>query len=360
MEAQSRPSRETRFGFGSTETRVTFWNGMLPTLKGCIVPKDRPVVVACDDNTLELGAGYLASEENGTTVTLAPGEQGKSWESVSAIYRSAIGAGLGRDGCIVGVGGGVVCDVAAFAASTYMRGVLLKLMPTTLLAMVDAALGGKTGINFGGFKNMVGTFYPAEEVAIVPSVLASLPEREYRSGLAEVIKSAMLGDEKLFRFLQQAPAAVIGREQDAVINVVERSIAVKGAVVEADLTEQGNRAILNLGHTFAHALESVSEFSGYTHGEAVGWGIAQALRAGLDHGMTDRDYAQESIELLRTYGFETELKGVPVERLLEAMLQDKKKRDGRVRFVLQRTLGQTELVELDLDRIRRLLKQYAG
>lgn len=360
MEARYDLMRELSFHFGSFNTRVSFWHGMLPSLCEVLPRNGTPALVVCDDNTMELGAGMLARESGGSTLALPPGEPGKEWESVAEIYRAAIGHGLSRDGHIVGVGGGVICDVAAFAASTYMRGVSLTLIPTTLLAMVDAALGGKTGFNFGGFKNMIGTFYPAGEVMIVPSVLAGLPEREYKSGIAEVIKSALLGDAELFRFLQEEHSAVLAREPDAVTNIVERSIGVKGAIVEADLTEQGNRAILNLGHTFGHALESVTDFVRFTHGEAVAWGIAQAMRAGVEQGLTDPSYADDVIELIKIYGFETELRDVPLDRFIQAIQYDKKKRGGKARFVLQRALGGTELVELDMEFVRSLLKRYAA
>jgi len=160
--------------------------------------------------------------------------------------------------------------------------------------MVDAAIGGKTGVNFGAFKNLVGTFYPAREIRICLDFLVTLPEAEYRSGLAEVIKAAMLGDARLFELLESEPDAVRNRDPSVTEELVRRAVSVKAVHVREDLTEQGIRSHLNLGHTFAHALESVAGFGAVAHGDAVAWGIVQALRLGSALGITDPDYRERS------------------------------------------------------------------
>jgi 3-dehydroquinate synthase len=238
-----------------------------------------------------------------------------------------------------------------------MRGCRVILVPTTLLAMVDAAFGGKTGMNFGGFKNMVGTFYPAEEVRIAPEFLRTLPEAEFRSGLAEVIKSALLDDPQLLTILETESESIFKRNPRILDQLVRRSIAVKGRIVEADLTEQGIRAHLNLGHTFAHALEAVAGFGTWSHGEAVAWGIQRALRLGEMLSLTSSDYRQRVEQLLLNYGYQLQAPGVPPEALFQAMKQDKKKQSGTVRFVLQKQLGKTMVQPVSDEMVMNSLRE---
>ncbi len=302
-----------------------------------------------DANTARLFGGGEAA-----AAVMPAGEKAKSWASVELILERALALGLDRSSVIVGVGGGVVCDVAAFAASVYMRGCGLVLAPTTLLAMVDAAIGGKTGIDWGGYKNMVGTFYPASEVRICVGALSSLPEREYRSGLAEVIKTAALGDEQLFGMLEGERGPVLARRPALLAEVVERCAAVKIGIVSRDLTERGPRAWLNLGHTFAHALEAVTGMERHTHGEAVAWGMARAMDLGVRLGVTDPRWAGRLAALLAAYGFRTSLDGLEPGPLLEAMGRDKKKRGG-LRFVLQEDICRTRVQEVDVREVSAVI-----
>jgi 3-dehydroquinate synthase len=292
-------------------------------------------------------------------VVLPSGEASKQWDSVERILRAAAEVPLGRDGTIAGVGGGVICDIAAFAASLYMRGCELALMPTTLLAMVDASLGGKTGIDFLGYKNLVGTFYPASRILVAPASLKSLPEREYLSGLAEVIKSAIIGDAELFALLEGSRRALLDRELSAVEEVVRRCLLVKGRIAEKDPREGSSRALLNLGHTFAHALESASGFTGWTHGEAVAWGIGRSLALGLRMGITQPGFARRVAALLRAYGFRLEAP-IPLAELAPAMERDKKRRDGRPRLIVARSLCDLVVREAsagDLEAVLRIEEQ---
>lgn len=294
-----------------------------------------------DRNTRPLVTGNLEP-----CVVLDAGEERKDWQSVDSILRAAISNGVGRDGVFIGCGGGVVCDIAAFAASIYMRGCSVVLVPTTLLAMVDAAFGGKTGIDFDGYKNMVGSFHPATELRIAVDFLDTLPMRDYRSGLAEVLKHSLLERSPLKSLLTDRREEVLGRDSKLLRGVVEDALSVKARVVERDFRETGERAHLNLGHTFGHALETVTSFR-FTHGEAVAWGIDKALRTGLRLGDTDPEYAREVSLLLEAYGFELGNLSGRGQELLGAMRQDKKKRGGRVRFVLQHGWGDTYLSEVD-------------
>jgi 3-dehydroquinate synthase len=291
---------------------------------------------------LNTAARFGASAPN--PFRLPAGESAKQWESVRALLTFCTEHSLGRDATIAGVGGGVICDITAFAASLYMRGCRLVLVPTTLLAMVDASLGGKTGIDFLGFKNLVGTFSPAHRIVIAPGAVKSLPEREYLSGLAEVIKTAMIGDAGLLSLLEDARERILARNTGAVEEMIRRSLAVKGRIVEEDPREKGSRAFLNLGHTFGHALESATGFTGWTHGEAVAWGIGRSLAAGLRFGITDPSFARRVRALLRLYGYRLEADS-GYDALEPAFGLDKKRRSGKTRLVIPCNAGDVRLVD---------------
>ncbi len=277
-------------------------------------------------------------------VLLSPGEKAKAMESVELILRTAFALGYARDSAFIALGGGVITDIGAFASSLFMRGNRCVLIPSSLLAMVDASFGGKTGINYCGYKNMVGTFYPAGELRIYPGLLASLPMKEVKCGLAEVIKSAMLGDRELYAVLENRRQEILpqtGRGTSQLMTeLIRRSLMVKTRVVTKDLREAGTRAHLNLGHSFAHALESVSG-AGWSHGEAVAWGIQRALEAGVLLGVTDSEYARRSEKLLCAYAYQIDSSGCAASDLISAMKMDKKKRGGELRFVLQSRLCTT-------------------
>ncbi len=339
---------ERAFLFGSSTTLIH--DHTVADLQNDL--RGRSLLVICDSNTV----GYL-SESDLPLLVLNPGESQKNWDSVNRILERAVELGLGRDAWLVGFGGGVVCDMTGFASSIYLRGCGLILAPTTLLSMVDASIGGKTGIDFSGFKNLVGTFYPAEQVHICIDTLDTLPEREYRDGLAEVIKHGLLGAEDLMVLFESDSGAILGRRRSAVEMCISRSLDVKGAIVEQDLRENGARAHLNLGHTFAHALEASAGFGTISHGEAVAWGIDRAMQAGVQAGITDPRYAERVRRLLDMYGYRLGPlpKDIKAGAVLASMKQDKKKKAGELRFVLQRSMGETLVTPLDETIIRRVL-----
>ncbi len=375
------------FDFGGRKSEVFFARGILNSESGIIGYIDNELhtrgeknLFVFDNNTYHLFG--LSVKNRGSSkrrdkrdsedrcVVLPPGESSKNWKSVSLILKSAVETGLGRNGTIIGIGGGVIGDLAGFAASVYMRGCSLILVPTTLLAMVDASIGGKTGFDFMGLKNMVGSFYPASRIYMDVDSIGYLPKREYLCGLAEAIKTAMLGDGELFDLLENRREDVIARKREVVEEVVRRAVMVKGKIVEEDPRESGKRAWLNLGHTFAHALEAVNEFKGINHGEAVAWGLGRAIELGLELGLTDRAYASRVIALLRAYGFVLEFPagkefvykqdGIRDDEwdpkrviydpvgMIRAMYGDKKSKKGKLRFVLQRDLCDNLIVE-DVD-----------
>ncbi|RLD31875.1 MAG: hypothetical protein DRI73_07985 [Bacteroidetes bacterium] len=243
--------KEHTFSIGNKKTKVKF-----VSKTDLLVFDYKTVLVSFDTNTRKLFPDNIPVDE----IVLEPGEVTKKWESIGDIISQAVEIGAARDSLFVGVGGGVICDMAAFAGSIYMRGAEVILIPTTLLAMADAALGGKTGIDFQGYKNMIGTFFPAMEVRICIDLLDTLPEREYLSGLAEIIKHGLLRDTKILDILNVKYKEVLARDKDILSEIVERSIKVKAWYVEQDAVESGIRAHLNFGHTFGHALESVSNF----------------------------------------------------------------------------------------------------
>jgi 3-dehydroquinate synthase len=293
------------------------------------------IIWVADENT----SRYLPAGEPHCLV-LPAGEAFKTMETILRIVDFALQVGAGRDSLFVALGGGVVCDMTAFAASVYMRGAGVVLLPSTLLAMVDATLGGKSGVDYRGYKNIIGTFYPASLIIIEPTYLASLPQREIMGGLAEVVKHAMLSGEDALERIERLLPDIKAGNRDAFSSIIAESLTVKGAVIEQDPLERGIRAHLNLGHTFAHALESATGFNGWSHGEAVAWGLSRALHAGELLGETDPGYRRFIDELLDRFGYRRYAEA-DTSAILEAVGSDKKKRGGEVRFVLQRKAGDT-------------------
>lgn len=308
-------------------------------------------IFVCDSNT----AQYIPESATEFTLIIKAGEKYKIWKSVDQILKFALNNSLGRDDFIIGIGGGVITDMAAFAASLYMRGCRLVLVPTTLLSMVDAAVGGKTGVDYCSFKNLIGTFFPAEKIFIDFRTLSTLKDRDYHSGLAEVIKAGFLAGGELFKLVSENSRELLERDKRVLERAVYLSIKLKSYIVRKDLKESGVRGFLNLGHTFGHALESASDFKGCTHGEAVAWGIAKAMEAGVKRGLTEKTYAEKVIGIIRDYGFETENKNIKVEKVINAMLNDKKKREGEIRFILQKKLADTFYFKLDMETIKTVI-----
>jgi 3-dehydroquinate synthase len=311
-------------------------------------------VAVFDTHTAQLLPPSPQGSSADSRLVVSAGEEHKTWQNILEIITAGMHNRLGRDGLFLGIGGGVVCDMTGFAAAVYMRGCRLVLVPTSLLAMVDAAIGGKTGIDFGGYKNIIGSFYPAEEVKICLDFLETLPDREFLCGLAEILKHALLADRHLLELLEFKSAEVLSRERPLLEEIVERAIRVKVTIVEKDFLENGVRELLNFGHTFGHALESVTSFSGWSHGEAVAWGMVKALETGVACGITEQEYLDRVRSIVRTYGYRTK-SGVSAEKLIAAMSYDKKKRSGAVRFVLQRSLGDTFTTTVDLSLVKEVL-----
>lgn len=267
-------------------------------------------------------------------------ESAKNLRSVELITRSLCRAGADRQSLVVAIGGGVVGDVAGFAAASYLRGVKLAHFPTTLVAQVDSSIGGKTGVNLPEGKNLVGAFSPPKLVLTDPDLLRTLSDREFRGGLAEVIKHAVIADAKMFAFLENNMEKVLRRDRQILGFLIPRNVQIKARVVSRDERESGLREILNYGHTFAHALESVTRYRRYQHGEAVAWGMIAAAFLGHELGLTRADDVSRIVALIRRLGSLPPWPNVPPAALLNAMRSDKKTRAGILRFVLSPRIGE--------------------
>jgi 3-dehydroquinate synthase len=269
-------------------------------------------------------------------------ESAKSLRSVEAIARKLVRAGADRKSLLIAIGGGVVGDVVGFVAASYLRGVALVQVPTTVVAQVDSSVGGKTGVNLPEGKNLVGAFYPPKLVLVDPELLATLPEREFRSGLAEIIKYGVIGDARLFGYLEENMERLLKRDGQVLEHVIRKSVEAKARVVSRDERESGLREILNYGHTFAHALESVTRYKTYRHGEAAAWGMMCAALLGHEVANTPADDVARIIALVRQIGPLPAWPKISPEKLYAAMHADKKTKLGRVRFVLSPRIGQAK------------------
>ena len=266
-------------------------------------------------------------------------ESAKNLRTVEKLSRALIAAGADRKSVLIAMGGGVVGDVAGFVAASYLRGIALVHVPTTVVAQVDSSIGGKTGVNLPEGKNLVGAFYPPRLVLSDPEALHTLPEREFRAGLAEIIKHAIIADAQMFAFLEKNIERVKRRDSAAWEYLLPRNIAIKARVVSRDERESGLREILNFGHTFAHALESATRYRRYQHGEAVAWGMMAAALLGHEAGITRANDVARIVSLVRHLSPLPPWPHVPERVLIEAMRSDKKSRAGALRFVLAPRIG---------------------
>lgn len=283
-------------------------------------------------------------------------ESAKHLGSVERIARSLCRASADRKSLIIAVGGGVVGDVAGFAAASYLRGVGLVHIPTTLVAQVDSSIGGKTGVNLPEGKNLVGAFYPPRLVIADTDLLRALPDREFHGGLAEVIKHAVIADAPMFALLEKDMDKILRRDRDALGSLIPRNIQIKARVVNRDERESGLREILNFGHTFAHALESVTHYRRYQHGEAVAWGMMAAAFLGHELHLTPADDVSRIVSLVGRLGPLPPWPSVSNSALLTAMRSDKKARSGILRFVLSPRLGQARTYDkVPVDVVERVL-----
>lgn len=276
---------------------------------------------------------------NTAVIELPDGEQFKTHDQLQRIYSSMLAAGLDRQSLLIALGGGVIGDMAGFAAATYMRGIPFIQIPTTLLAQVDSSVGGKTGVNLAEGKNLVGAFHQPLLVLIDPQVLSTLPARQLQSGAAEVVKSAVIHDAKFFEYLEHATSGIAGADMPVLQNVISTCCRIKASITSLDETEQGIRAFLNFGHTIGHAIETLTEYATYTHGEAVAIGMAVSAHMSCKLGFCKKGDAERLISLLQSIGLPTALPCFSAEAYIEAVLKDKKKTGSVLKMVFMKEIG---------------------
>jgi 3-dehydroquinate synthase len=317
--------------------------------------------VVTDGNVAPLHLATLRAALDGTEgVAVVPdGEQHKTLAQAAAIIDGLVAHGCGRDATVIALGGGVVGDLAGFAAACYQRGVAWLQAPTTLLAQADASVGGKTAVNHPAGKNLIGAFHQPRLVLCDTSTLRTLDARQFAAGLAEVIKHALIGDAALFGWLEEHLPAVLSRDPDALADVVERSCALKARVVAADEREErGQRALLNLGHTFGHAIEVATGYERWLHGEAVAVGLVLAARLSQRLGMIDAESVARVVRLLQQAGLPISPRALDPPRFIELMRRDKKTRAGRLHFVLLDGIGAARTVpDVPEDALLRVLAE---
>jgi 3-dehydroquinate synthase len=283
-------------------------------------------------------------------------ESAKNLRTVETLCRTLTKSGADRKSLLIAAGGGVIGDVAGFVAAAYLRGIAVVHVPTTVVGQVDSSIGGKTGVNLPEGKNLVGAFYPPRLVLADPELLRSLPEREFRGGLAEIIKHAVIADARMFAYLETNMKKVERRDRAALAYLIPRNIQIKARIVSRDERESGLREILNFGHTFAHALESATHYKRYQHGEAVAWGMMAAALLGHEAGITGANDVSRIVSLVRRLGPLPPWPRVAPKVLIAAMRSDKKSRDGNLRFVLTSRIGKAASCDhIPLDAVERVL-----
>jgi 3-dehydroquinate synthase len=321
--------------------------------------RGRHALVVTDDHVAPL---YLARVQGALgalahdAIVLPAGESAKTLDGTARVLEALARLGASRDAAVIALGGGVGGDLAGFAAATWMRGIDFVQIPTTLLAMVDSSVGGKTGVNIAAGKNLVGAFHQPRAVFIDTATLATLPKREYAAGLAEVVKYGAIGDADFFAWLEANADALDAQDDDALAEAIGFSCRYKAGVVARDEREQGERALLNFGHTFGHALEAERGYGDLLHGEAVAIGMVLAAKLSAQLGRAPAGDADRLARLLSRFGLPVAAPPADASALLARMRLDKKNVSGRLRLILWRGIGKAEIVpDVDEASVRRLL-----
>ena len=289
------------------------------------------------------GQALAASLGNPEVLFFPGGEPRKRLHEVEALAEQMVASGGDRASIIVAFGGGILTDVSGFLAAIFMRGVPVIQVPTTLLAQVDAAVGGKTGVNLASGKNLIGSFHQPLAVIIDPAVLDTLPEREYRAGLFEIVKHGVIADADLFWLMSRQPQRVLSHAPDVVDRMICDSVRIKAEVVSGDEKEQDRRRILNFGHTFGHALEAETGYSQFLHGEAVAWGMKAATLLGAKERLLSAEDKQEILRCVNSYGPLPPFSGIDPARLAARLKSDKKTVKGKIHFVLPERIGAVKI-----------------
>ena len=311
----------------------------------------RSVIIITDENVSRL---YRDKFPGFPVITIGTGEKIKTIDTVGEITDEFIRLGVDRGSFILGIGGGLVCDITGFAASIFMRGLGFGYVSTTLRSQVDASVGGKTGVNYRGYKNMLGSFRQPEFVLCNPDMLKTLPEQDYRSGFAEVVKHGVIMDRELFDYLSNSLDEIKNREMAFLSKIVSDSIKIKAGVVRKDPTEHGYRRILNFGHTFGHAIESVF---GLTHGESVSLGMIIASDISVKKGLLIKKEAGQIKKLLSDMGLVDHTKH-DYARLASAIGKDKKKNKDLIHFVCITSIGESKIIPVAVEELKSFISDY--
>ena len=349
---------------GQSSYAVDVGGGVAPAQLLAACEPSTAILLVSDQNVAPLHASrletlLLGAKKRFARLDFTPGEQHKNLASVQQALEAALAAGLDRKSRLVGLGGGVTTDMTGFAAASYLRGVNWVGLPTTLLAMVDASVGGKTGVDLGAAKNAVGAFWQPAAVLCDVDYLKTEPVRGYKSALAEVVKTALIGDPALFELLEREAAGIVARDAALLNEIVRRSIRVKARIVSADPREAGLRAVLNLGHTVGHAVEAQAGFERLTHGEAISLGLVAALRIGEKLGHTPAELGDRTRQLLSTLELMTAIEDEPLDAAAELIGHDKKRAGSKVSFVFARGIGDVVTIPLELAHLRELTRSLA-
>jgi 3-dehydroquinate synthase len=307
------------------------------------IPVARPIILT----DLNVGKLYPLDSVAAEVITIGTGEEIKTLDTVQEIYARLLSIQADRSSFIVGIGGGIVCDIAGFVASPFLRGVRFGFVATTLLAQVDASVGGKNGVNFQGYKNIVGLFHQPEFVICDPELLQTLPQKEIACGLAEIVKHAAIADADLFAYLEQNHTDVLALDSQAIEKLVLASVTLKSSVVSRDETEKGERRKLNFGHTFGHAIEKVT---GISHGEAVSRGMAIAAALSVKKGLLTENEDKRLRALLNTLKLPTYF-GFESKAVVNAIKKDKKREGRRIHFVLLNGIGSATVEKITLEEL---------
>lgn len=346
MSKKMKPEDIIRVGLGDRSYPIYVSSGSLDALGNlCAEQKLGHKVAVITNPTIgghyldAVKASLLAAGFSVSCIQVPDGERYKNGDTLNSIYDQLIGSGLDRGSFLVALGGGVIGDMVGYAAATYLRGIPFVQVPTSLLAQVDSSVGGKTGINHSKGKNLIGAFYQPTLVMIDLAVLDTLPEREYLSGIAETVKYGVVLDAAFFDFLENNVGHLLERDKVTLHHVVKRSCELKASIVERDEREGGVRAVLNYGHTIGHAVETLTDYKRFLHGEAVAIGMAQAAKISKARGFSSDAITERVFNLLRALNLPTELPSFSTDKYLSAILHDKKVKDGGLSFIFNKGIG---------------------
>ncbi|MFQ5543722.1 MAG: 3-dehydroquinate synthase [Nitrospiria bacterium] len=290
-------------------------------------------------------------------IRIPAGERHKTLEQINRVYDRLISRNFERGDTLLAFGGGVIGDMCGFAAATFLRGIAYVQIPTTVVAQVDASIGGKTGVDHPRGKNLIGAFHQPRLVYIDPGVLNTLNKREFKAGLAEIVKYGMISDTHFFAYLEKNSTAILSRNPEKLAYCIQRSAEMKASIVEADEQESGLRKILNYGHTFGHAVETLTGYQRYKHGEAVSIGMIFAARMAFAMGLIDATQVNRQTTLLKSLGLPTTIPKLDLQKVLKVMLSDKKVVGGEIYFVLPEKIGSVKVMPVSRKILKNLLQR---